>query len=337
MKIAFINNFYNPGGSTKTAFALAENFSRFNEMQFYGFWDGPFRKRFAEIGEAFLMPAENFDYGDMIIKSLEEFDPDIIHVFIPGAQNPSYFYRLPSRAKKFATILCEQKIAFDHTVFDRIFFQSKYGEAFSGALSNGIVVRPGWECDFLEKEQRPRPVLSRVSAFCPSKLIDHTVLAAKHFNRNEWVVAGEIQDRKYYSDLIAFKQENSVRNLKIISNISDSLVEQIINDCDIWHYPTSSEVFCFSVLEAMAAKKPVISYKLDAVKEFFKTDEWLADGFDDMMAKTERMIGLSSIERQKIGVENYRSYLEHLPEIFAEKVMSEYEQFIESNTIDGEL
>lgn len=329
MKISFVNNFFNPGGSTKTAFALAKSFSDYNEMQFYGFWDGVFRSKFSELGETFLMSADGFDYGTKIIKKLEEFDPDIVHIFIPGAQNPSYFNMLPKRSKKFATVLCEQKLGFDYRLFDKIFFQSKYGESFTGVLPNGVVVRPGWECDFLEKEQRVRPVLSRVSAFCPSKLIDHTVMAANHFRKNEWVVGGEIQDRKYYSDLIEYKHSNSLKNLKIVSNISDSFVENIINDCDIWHYPTSSEVFCFSVLEAMAAKKPVISYKLDAVKEFFDTDEWLADNFDDMIEKTDKMISLPPIERQRIGIENYKSYLEHVPEIFAEKIMTEYEKTFE--------
>jgi len=335
MRIAYINNFYNPGGSTKTAYALASIISASNEMQFYGFWDGSFREKFDKIGEAHLLPSSNFDYGNELLSRLEKFDPDIIHVFIPGGQNPSYFNKLTPRSKKFATILCEQPIGFNTNLFDRIFFQSNYGENYSGKLNNGFVVRPGYEYEFEPTRQRDVPVLGRVSAFCPSKLVDHTVGAASIFKNNKFIVAGEIQDKNYYSHISNIQRQNNISNLSIMSNISDSLVGSVITGCDIWHYPTSSEVFCFSVLEAMSAKKPVISYKLDAVKEFFTDDQWLADSYDDMIEKTEKMINLNPQERQSIGESNYEVYLNHLPEIFAEKIMDHYDDVFKSNEQKG--
>ena len=325
MRIVFINNFFNPGGSAKTALALAEKFYEKNEMRFYGFWDGCFRAKFSDFGLTKLLPSINFDYGFELIADLESFDPDIVHIFLPGAQNPSYINLLPSKAKKFITVLCEQKIAFDNKNFEKVLFLSNYSKNFNKSVDNSLVIRPSYDYNFLEKVQRSKPVLSRVSAFCRSKLLDHTFSAAAMFKKNDWVIAGEIQDQNYYKNLISTKELMGLKNLKIISNLSDSHKDSIINDCDIWHYPTSSETFCFSVLEAMAAKKPVISYKLDAVKEFFDSDEWLADSYDDMLEKTGRMISLSPAERTKIGISNYKLYIKNSSEFYADAVMKEYE------------
>lgn len=324
MKIAFVNNFFNAGGSTKTAYALAQNFSKNHEMQFYGFFDGIYRERFESLGKTTLLNSTNFDYDDGLIEYINGFNPNIIHVFIPGSQNPTYFNKLPKTSKKFATILCEQRISFDTTIFDKIFFQSKYGERYTGPVSNGVVIRPGYDYDFLEKAQSKEPVLARVSAFCPSKMIDHTVLACARHKHLKTNVVGEIQDINYYKKILDMKSVLDLKNLKIQANVNDQIVEDTINNCDIWHYPTSSEVFCFSVLEAMAAKKPVISYKKDAVCELFDSDEWLADNMEDMFEKTSRMIKTSSEERTKIGRKNYLMYLKHGADLFADKIMAEY-------------
>jgi len=326
MRIAFINNFFNPGGSAKTALALAEKFHEKNEMRFYGFWDGCLRTKFAGFGPTRVLPSTNFDYDFDLIKDLESFDPDIIHIFLPGAQNPSYINLLPSKSKKFITVLCEQKIAFDSKNFEKVLFLSEYSKNFNKKITNSLVIRPSYEYDFLEKAQRERPVLSRVSAFCRSKLLDHTFSAASIFKKNDWVIGGEIQDSGFYQNLMATKEQLGLKNLKIISNISENLKNSIINDCDIWHYPTSSETFCFSVLEAMAAKKPVISYKLDAVKEFFDSEDWLADDFNDMIEKTSKMISLKPSERYAIGISNYKLYLKNNVEFYADSIMKEYEK-----------
>jgi glycosyltransferase involved in cell wall biosynthesis len=326
MKIAFINNFYNPGGSTKTAFALAQKFSKDNEMQFYGFWDGIYREKFQEIGKTFLLESKNFDYKNEILESISHFSPDIIHIFMPGSQNPTYFYNLPAKSKKFITVLCNQKIGFDPSIFDKIFFLSKFGQSISGKFENSLIIRPSFNYDFKESEQNKIPILSRISAFCSSKLIDHTFKAAETFKNNSFNVGGEIQDLSYYQYLLSFKKNQHLDNVKIYHNMDDLAVKKIIEECDVWHYPTSSEVFCFSALEAMAAKKPVISYKLDAVKELFDSEDWLADDFGDMIAKTENLINKPKSERQKIGLKNYEMYLKNSVDIFANSIMNEYKK-----------
>lgn len=328
MKIAFINNFFNAGGSAKTALCLANNFSKEHEMQFYGFWDGVYREKFEKAGKVTILNSAGFDYSDELIENINSFNPEIIHIFIPGAQNPSYFQKLPKKAKKFITVLCEQKIGFDNSLFDKVFFISNYGEYFSGKQKNSMVIRPSYDYDFLEKVQAKNPCIGRVSAFCPSKLIHHTVAACSQHKKLNSTIVGEIQDLDYYKYIIALRDQLDIKNMKIIANASEELVHQTINDTDIWHYPTSSEAFCFSVLEAMAAKKPVISYKDGAIPELFDNDDWLASSFEDMLEKTKRLVSLSPSERAEIGKNNYLMYLKHNPDIFAERVMAEYKKII---------
>jgi len=328
MKIAFINNFFNAGGSAKTALSLANNFSKNNQMQFYGFWDGIYREKFEKLGKVSILKSLNFDYSDELLEELYKFSPDVVHVFVPGSQNPSYFKKFPTACKKFVTVLCEQKIGFDYLDFDKIFFISNYGEAFSGKKPNSIVIRPGYEYDFLEKVQSAKPSIARVSAFCPSKLIDHTVVACSEHKKLTSTIVGEIQDLQYYKAILNLRDQLGLKNMRIIANGSEELVYQTINDADIWHYPTSSEAFCFSVLEGIAAKKPVISYKSGAITELFDSTEWLADKMDDLLEKTNRLISLSPSERTEIGRKNYMMYMRHNSDIFAERVMAEYKKII---------
>ena len=293
-------------------------------MNFFGFFDGIYREKFEKIGKVKLMPSLNFDYSEELISNINDFDPDIVHVFIPGAQNPSYFNKLPKKSKKFVTVLCEQKIGFDHKLFENVFFISKYGQEFSGQVDNGVVIRPGYDYNFLEKMQSKKPSLARVSAFCPSKLIDHTMLCCARHRDLHSTVVGEIQDLGYYNNISIMRDELGLKNLKIIANAADGVVEDVITSCDIWHYPTSSEAFCFSMLEAMAAKKPIISYNNGAISEFFDTDDWLAYDIDDLFEKTSKMISLSPSERTAIGRANYMNYLKHNQEFFAATIMSFY-------------
>ena len=333
MKIAFINNFYNSGGSTQTSYALAAELYSNNQMSFYGFWDGPYRDKFQKLGKANLLKTSKicdgtleFEYGDDLIEMLEKEDPDIIHIFLPGFQNPKYLPKLPQKAKKFVTVLCEQEIIFDPNFFDKVFFLSKHQIKFCKNPENSICVRPSIELDFSEKPQSKNPVLARVSAFCPSKLIDHTMQCAFNSMSSKWVIAGEIQSADTYNQIMRIKESNKLTNVGIVANINENLKRKIINNCDIWHYPTSAEVFCFSILEAFAARKPVLSYKNAAIPELFDSDEWLADDIDDLIEKTARLIRTHPSERDLIGKNNYGLYLKNSQQIFANNILSEYKK-----------
>lgn len=87
-------------------------------MMFAGCIDGPFREKFSKLGQTHLFANNNFEYGQPLIDLVHSFNPDIIHIFIPGAQSLSFIEALP-KCKLFATVLCGQPVAFDHTKFKR--------------------------------------------------------------------------------------------------------------------------------------------------------------------------------------------------------------------------
>ena len=326
MKISLINNFFNPGGATKVSYSLAENLSQSHQMQFYGFLDGSYREKFGELGETFLLKGCQFDYGKDLIYNLEKFNPDIIHIFIPGEQNPSYFKKLPP-CKKFITVLCEQNIGFDPTIFERVFFLSEYSKGFCGNIKNGICIRPSIETNVAEKEQARIPAIGRISAFCPSKLIDHTILCAANNKNFMWTIAGEIQDENCFRNAMKAKTKLELSNLNIRTNLNEEEKLGILRSSDIWHYPTSSETFCFSILDAFAARKPVISYQNSAIPELFDNSEWLAKDIEDLQEKTHRMISLSAKERTCIGNNNYERYLKNSSSLFTQRT-----EYFYSNT-----
>jgi glycosyltransferase involved in cell wall biosynthesis len=331
MRIAFINNFYNQGGSSLAAYELAKKLSPQNEMSFYGSVDGPFREKFSSIGESHLVRAQNFEYDMHLIDLVNKFNPDVIHVFIPGEQRLGYFNYLP-KCKRFASVLCGQTIGFDTTQFDKVLFSSKYQVDLNPHVSNYEIVRYGVECNEIESAQKDIPVFGRIASYCPSKMIHDTLYCANECRENKFIVAGEILDPAYFKAMNAYRKYFGNDNITIKGSVTDDERQQIMNEIDVYHYPSSNEAFCFSILEAFANKKPVISYKDSAIPELFDSDEWLCDDLDGLVDLTKKMQSLSKEERQQIGNVNYLKYKQHSTEIYADKINNLYGQVYSQNS-----
>jgi glycosyltransferase involved in cell wall biosynthesis len=323
MRIAFINNFYNAGGSSMASYELAKAFSKNHEMMFVGSVDGPFREKFGKFGQTLLWSSKNFDYGQDITEKLEAFNPDITHVFIPGSQNPQLFSRLPGK-KKFATILCGQAVGFDPAQFNKIFFSSNYQAKLSPNVSNYKIVRYGISTDKKIKEQSEHPTFGRISTYCSSKMLHDTLLCASELRANNF--AGEILDSQYVIGLQAYAAHLELKNLLMESNITDDRKNEILSSIDVYHYPSSNEAFCFSLLEAFSHGLPAISYKNSAIPEMFDTDEWLCDDFEQLIEKTKLMASKSKKERQEIGINNFAIYQSHSPEIYVKTILNSYSE-----------
>jgi len=323
MRIAFINNFFNAGGSSLASFNLAQTFSKNHEMMFAGCIDGPFRKKFSKLGQTHLFANNNFEYGQPLIDLLHSFNPDIIHIFIPGAQSLLFIDALP-KCKLFATVLCGQPVTFDHTKFKKIFFISKYQQAMSPLVNNGDIVRYGISSTETIAKQQEIPSFGRISSFCPSKMIHDTIYCAARMPENKFVIAGEILDKTYFEGLSAYLNYTGSQNTKILTNINDEQKKEIINTCDVYHYPTSNEAFCLSILEAFSHGKPVISYRNSAMTELFETDEWLCDDFESLLELTKKMASTSAQDRQTIGMKNFNLYKKYGADIYAQKIEQEY-------------
>lgn len=323
MRIAFVNNFFNAGGSSLASFNLAKQLSPNHEMTFIGCVDGPYREKFSKLGETRLCLDRGFDYDDSCVEHIHKFAPDIIHVFLPGAQNPSFISKLP-QCKRFATILCGQSVGFDHNQFNKIFFISEYAKALSPWVTNGKIVRYGIESSEYIKEQSETPVFGRVSSFCPSKMIHDTIYCAARMPEHQFIIGGEILDRSYFDGVSAYLNYTDAQNTKIMTNISEEEKNKVLTSCDVYHYPTSNEAFCLSILEAFSHGKPVLSYEDSAIPELFESTEWLCKDFEDLLDRTKKIASLSAQDRQTIGMKNFNLYKKYGVDIYAQKIAAEY-------------
>lgn len=325
MRIAFINNFYNQGGSSLASYGLAKQLSAEHDMSFYGSVDGPFRKKFQELGETHLLREQNLEYDQHIVNLISRFNPDIIHVFVPGEQSLNYVQHLP-KCKRFASVLCGQKVGFDQSQFNKILFSSAYQKEISGHINNGEIVRYGVDCKESFYPQKQTPVFGRIASYCPSKMIHDTVYCSNELRDNKFIVAGEVLDPAYFQSIKAYQKHFGNQNLEIKGGVTEEERQLIMNDIDVYHYPSSNEAFCFSILEAFASKKPVISYNNSAISELFGDTEWLCDDFKKLVELSKKMAALSVEERTSIGEANYLKYKQYSTDLYCKKMINIYNE-----------
>lgn len=323
MRIAFINNFFNAGGSSLASFNLAQSLSKNHEMMFAGCVDGPYREKFSKLGQTYLYANNGFEYGQTLIDQIHGFLPDVVHIFLPGSQSLSFVDALP-KCKLFASVLCGQSIGFDASKFNKIFFSSEYQRSLSPNVTNFEIIKYGISSAEAVSQQRESPVFGRVSSFCPSKMIHDTIYCSARMPNNNFIIGGEILDKQYFDGVVSYLNHTGAKNTKIFANVNEDQKQEIINSCDVYHYPSSNEAFCFSILEAFSCGKPVISYKNSAIPELFETDEWLCEDFESLLAMTKKMANTSAQDRQTIGMKNFNLYKKYGVDIYAQKIEQEY-------------
>jgi len=310
MKIVHICNFFNPGGSALACYEHAKH--REDDAQlFIGCRKGIFKNKFNKLGRTYLygnLPQLNYKLES--ISFLYDFKPDIIHIYLPGHENPPYLQYLPKEAKKVCTILCGQQIGFNPHHFDHLIFISKYNQRLSEPIlkekryKNYSIIRYGLsnlkkEPEFTKNKQI---VFGRVSAFCPSKKIEDTIECARKCPNSKFIIGGEVLDRKYCNSLKRTIEDKKIKNVSIFENISEKVKEEIYNSIDVLHYPTSNEAFCFSILEGMQRKKAIISYHDSAIPELnHDYSFFLEEDLSDLIHITYKLQNSSMETIQKLG------------------------------------
>jgi glycosyltransferase involved in cell wall biosynthesis len=339
LDILHINNFYNPGGSAKACYEIAFNLQEHNQS-FVGFADGQTRYDFMNLGHAHLFKTiAPFDYGQRVIDLISYFKPDIIHVYIPGHENPSYFNDIPLDIPKVCTVLCGQSIGFDPIIFDKITFLSDYSLNLNKnkCLNNKcLVVRGGMSPALIEEKEKKKtldnrnPVFGRVSAMCPSKKIEDTLYCAERMPENKFLIGGEVQDKNYCRELV--RRAERLSNVEFYVNITQKLKNSIYERSDIIHYPTSNETFCFSILEGMERGRAVISYNNSAIKELSNKDNLVLaedEDLDKLLSLTRRMASDSGYIKNigKLNKEVYEEF--YTSQRYADDILSIYMEAID--------
>jgi len=335
MDILHVPNFYNPGGSAKACYEIACNLSEHNQ-QFVGCVNGSYRYKFMDLGQSHLFNTVGpFDYGDRIHELITYFKPDVMHVYIPGHESPSYFEGLPENLVKVCTVLCGQEIGFDQSIFDHITFISEYNKSLSLSKIeevNSSVIRCGSTCPIeynYEPIENSNIVFGRVTAFCPSKRIMDTLQCALKLRNNPFLIGGEVQDKSYYTKILNFINDNKLDNVEIYLNMSDKMRENLYERIDVLHYPTTNEAFCFSILEGMERGLPVISYDNSAIPELNHKDNLILveDGNIDQLVNETVNLSESKDDCNKLGKLNRSVYEEfYTSQRYSSDVLDLYER-----------
>lgn len=327
MKILFINNFFNPGGSTLACLEPSKLLKdNGHELEFIGCYDGIKRKDFESIGKVhFLNVDKLFEYKSSdIIEICNSFNPDIIHIMIPGHEYPDYFNYLPYNCKKICTVLCGQKVGFDHTKFDTVIFPSKYGGSLSN-INNGKIIRYGINDIEYKPIVTDKIVFGRISAFCPSKQILATIYCANACKDKQFIIAGEVQDKNYFTSLVAHIKKHNIKNVRLEYNISEQRKQEILEEINVLHYPTSNEAFCYSILEGMRAGKAIISYYNSAIPELQHDNNLLLVSDNNLSSLIRETKNLSTDDVIKLGSKNRKVYEQFYSiEEYVRNLMNEY-------------
>ncbi len=364
-QVLLINNFFNEGGSTECVLNAVDNAKY--DYTFLGnttFGVGAVRQYQRELSrrnqKTSLLYVNNrvdfsFDHSDLsdceisartrnptvkvsrFRELVEHHKPDILHVFIPGEQSLQYLDIVKDfKMKRICTVLCDQRIGFDPNIFDEITFISKYLYNKNQDLlptGKGVVIYPGVKNGYRGGLPHETMQIGRISAFCPSKKLEHTVACAELFPDCDFVIAGQIQDHSYYNFLVNLQKEKNLSNLHFEANISHWRKVELLNKLHLYHYPTSAECFCISIAEAMEKELPVISYRNSAIPEFIEGEKnhgfALCDDFYQLVDETRKMIDLwksDQKEFKKLGQLNQKIYQKkYSVEQYTKSIMKLYE------------
>ena len=139
--------------------------------------------------------------------------------------------------------------------------------------------------------QPPRPVALTVARLDPQKGLDHLLAAAAAVPGAVFVVAGEGPERPRLERLA---QELGVADrVRFLGHRSD--VADLLAACDVFVLPSLFEGLPLSVLEAMAAGKPVIATCVGG------TDEAVIDGESGLLVPPADSSALAAAIRKVLG------------------------------------
>jgi len=170
-------------------------------------------------------------------------------------------------------------------------------------------------------------IVGVIANFYPSKGLKYLVEAAEHFkNRDDiiFIVIGDGQERKELELLIANHQlQHKVLLLGQISN-----AYKLLGAFDIFVLPSVKEGFPWVVIEAMAAKLPVVATKVGAVSEIIEDGKngLIVDPAkpEQIAAKIQDLLNDEHLRRE-LGIQAHQTILFKFP---MEKMIKESENLL---------
>ena len=170
-------------------------------------------------------------------------------------------------------------------------------------------------------------IIGAIANFYPPKGLKYLIEAAEYFkNKDEvvFVVIGDGRERNELEDLI--EQKGLRKKVFLLGQIPDA--QKLLNAFDIFILPSVKEGFPWVVIEAMAAKLPVIATKVGAIPEIIEEGK---NGFIVEPAHpekiAERIQDLLNNDRlcQEFGIQAHQTILFKFP---LEKMLKKIESIL---------
>lgn len=145
----------------------------------------------------------------------------------------------------------------------------------------------------------------------------------KDYPDTRFIFVGPIRSPTYLNLIISTAESLGVRNhIQITGEVTEELLQQFYDRCDVYLQPSYQEGFCITIMEAMAHGKPVIGTAVGAIPELIKEDRGILLTSPNPKSISEALIFLLSNEskREEYG-ENGKNFI--ITAYSAERMASE--------------
>lgn len=154
-------------------------------------------------------------------------------------------------------------------------------------------------------------IVGTVANFYPAKGLIHLIEAAEHFKNKgnlTFFVLGDGQDRLILENLI--EKRGLQKKVFLLGQVLNA--HKLLSAFDIFVLPSVKEGFPWAVLEAMAAKLPVIATKVGAIPEMIEDGK---NGFivepghpEQIVSKIQELLNKGHL-RQELGIQAHQTVL----------------------------
>lgn len=183
-------------------------------------------------------------------------------------------------------------------------------------VHNGLDI---YKTELLPKEEarmklkifRDQKVIGTIANLYPSKGLKYLIEASEYFKNNDdivFIVIGDGQEKGELEEFI--EQKGLKKKILLLGQIPEA--RKLLNTFDIFVLPSVKEGFPWVVIEAMAAKLPVIATRVGAVPEIIEN---MKNGLIVEPARPEQIAGKiqellnNDRLRQELGIQAHQTVL----------------------------
>lgn len=222
-----------------------------------------------------------------------------VHNVPPAEHKFELFNKIPSlntilKNVYFASCDVYSKLLFKIVNFDKIISVSQKTADLAimkGATRENIKIIPnGVDCDSFNPQldlqktkdelnlEKYEYIVLNVAGFIPHKgqniLLNSAPKILQFYPKTVFIMIGPIRSEKYYNELNELITNLRLSdNVKLLSNISSSMLYKYFHVSNVYVQPSFEEGFCISILEGMSYSKPVIGSKTGAIPKFILESE----------------------------------------------------------------